>query len=231
MLQEKEHRLCSNKYLLNDYEERKLANPRLGSQLNQDFRGYFVFPDDATDIKSHPFFHGIPWDRLHITKAPEIPDVKSCYDTKYFDEEEPISDVDDASSTSSLQEQELKAQEEYEQEIAAAFEAEKLNQENADSTQIITDVAPTKAATKTEIGGAREFILVGKKVGRGKDKKRPRDRILRDTKVAKQVLEIRKRGAFIGYTYRRPKPVLTSMENSKPAGESLSRRLKASSIR
>ena len=231
MLQEKEHRLCSNKYLLNDYEERKLVNTRSDSLQHQDFRGYFVFPDDATDIKSHPFFHGIPWDRLHLIKAPEIPDVKSCYDTKYFDEDEPISDVDDASSTSSIQEQELKAQEEYEQKIAAAFEAEKLNQENDDSTQIVTAFVPTEAATRTEIGGAREIILVDKKGDRGKDKKRPRDRILRDTKVAKQVLDIRKKGAFIGYTYRRPKPVVTSMENNKPAGVSVSRRLKISSIR
>lgn len=229
MLQEKEHRLCSNKYLLNDYEERKLAHPRSSSQQqNQDFRGYFVFPDDATDIKAHSFFQGIPWDRLHLTKAPDIPDVKSRYDTKYFDEEEPISDVDDASSTSSIQEQELKAQEEYEQQIAAAFEANKLDEENADNAQIIV---PTEAAAQTEIGGARDIILLNQKGGRPKEKKRPRDRILRDTKVAKQVLEIRKKGAFIGYTYRRPKPVLTRIENGKSAPESRSRKLKMSSIR
>lgn len=168
---------------------------------------------------------------MHLTKPPEIPDVKSAHDTKYFDEEDPISDVDDASSTSSLQEQELKAQEEYEQEIAAAFEADKLKQENADGSPNITAMVPTETATKTEIGGARDIILVEKKGGRVKEKKRPRDRILRDTKVAKQVLDIRKKGAFVGYTYRRPKPVVTSIENSRPAGESLSRRLMISSIR
>ena len=48
----------------------------------------------------------------------------------------------------------------------------------------------------------------GKKSGRGgraKEKKRARDKLLRDPKVGRTVLEIRKRGAFIGYTYRRPR--------------------------
>lgn len=35
--------------------------------------------------------------------------------------------------------------------------------------------------------------------------KRPRDKLLRDPVVAKTVLQERKKGAFIGYTYRRPK--------------------------
>jgi hypothetical protein len=41
-----------------------------------------------------------------------------------------------------------------------------------------------------------------KRYGR-KEKKRPRDRLLRDRDFAPKVLELRKRGAFLGYTYRR----------------------------
>lgn len=40
----------------------------------------------------------------------------------------------------------------------------------------------------------------------GKEKKRPRDKMLRDPEVGRKVLELRKKGAFLGYTYRRPKP-------------------------
>ena len=40
---------------------------------------------------------------------------------------------------------------------------------------------------------------------RKKERKRPRDRILRDRKAGKTALEIRKKGAFLGYTYRRPR--------------------------
>jgi len=39
-----------------------------------------------------------------------------------------------------------------------------------------------------------------------KEKKRPRDKLLRDREVAPKVLELRKKGAFLGYTYRRFRP-------------------------
>lgn len=225
MLQEKEHRLCSKKYLLNDYEEAKRSYVRSGDSATnpdiRDFQGHFVFPDDATDIKTHPFFQGIPWDRLHLTRPPEVPDVKSRYDTKYFDEEEPISDVDDASSTSSIQEHELKAQEVYEAKIAAAYNAALANEGNMDGAQNIKEVVLAKAAKQDPATAVDEVILVDRKGDKAKEKKRPRDRILRDTTVAKQVLDLRKKGAFLGYTYRRPRPVLMSIENG---AESVSRR-------
>jgi protein-serine/threonine kinase len=240
LLQEKEHRLCSKKYLVNDYDDGRapLRPAAWGNQLQlpQDPQGYFVFPDDATDIKSHPFFQGIPWERLHLTKPPEVPDVKSRYDTKYFDEDEPISDVDDASSTLSLQEQVLKAQEEYEEEIVKAYEAAIANdslQDKEAGPQVINATAGSGVHAKTDVAatGIGDIIKTNQnKMAKVKEKKRPRDRILRDTKIAKQVLEIRKRGAFIGYTYRRPRPVLTSIENRRLMGEPLSRRTRLSNI-
>ena len=45
------------------------------------------------EIKAHPFFNGIDWDNIRNIKAPFIPDLKSNYDTKYFDnfsEKEPF---------------------------------------------------------------------------------------------------------------------------------------------
>jgi len=36
-----------------------------------------------------------------------------------------------------------------------------------------------------------------------KEKKRPRDRLLRDGEIKGKVMELRKKGAFLGYTYRR----------------------------
>ncbi|KAL9062258.1 MAG: hypothetical protein Q9157_009083, partial [Trypethelium eluteriae] len=42
--------------------------------------------------------------------------------------------------------------------------------------------------------------------GKSKEKKRPRDKLLRDPVLGRTVLEVRKRNAFLGYTYRRPKP-------------------------
>ena len=47
----------------------------------------------ADEIKSHPFFKGVDWDNIRNTKAPFIPNLKSDYDTSYFEtieEKEPF---------------------------------------------------------------------------------------------------------------------------------------------
>lgn len=238
ILQEKEHRLCSKKYMLNDYELSKrsplhlvASNP---AKQPQDYQGYFVFPDDATDIKSHSFFDGISWDHLHLSKPPWVPNVKSRDDTTYFDEEIPISDVDDAPSTSSIQEEDLIKQEAYEDEIAAAYAKEMMGQDekgNYDGIHSVNDIIIAENAKLDAALDAQNADLAGKKGAKVREKKRPRDRILRDKQVAKQVLELRKKGAFMGYTYRRPRAVRLSLMDSRRSGwESLARRSKISSM-
>ena len=195
LLQEKEHRICSKKYKFNDHQHSKrmpghLITSRADKQ-SRDYQGYYVYPDDATDIKTHPFFHGLSWDRLHLSRPPFVPDVKSREDTKYFDDEEPISDVDDASSSSSV----------------------------AESNQFReTDAADETTKVDGALGQQNEAGAMGtsKKAGKkGKQKKRPRDRVLRDKIVGRQALELRKKGAFIGYTYRRPRFALSEEERGR----------------
>jgi hypothetical protein len=215
ILQEKELRLCSQKYLQNDVEILEQKH----SPDTQDFEGNFVYPNDAAEIKAHPFFDGIPWHRLHLTKPPWVPSVKSPSDAHWFDEEDgPISDVDDASSTSTIQEHQLAAQEAYEEGIAAAYAR---RQEAAAAAAATAAAGPASVpdmkavdsllqAEHTKLRDAEGAVGVGRggPAGGGrraaKDWKRPRDRLLRDRNVARQVLEIRKRGAFLGYAYRRP---------------------------
>jgi hypothetical protein len=48
---------------------------------------------------------------------------------------------------------------------------------------------------------------------RKRERKRPRDKLLRDPEVGRTVLELRKKGAFVGYTYRRPRFSLSDLEN------------------
>lgn len=45
-----------------------------------------------------------------------------------------------------------------------------------------------------------------------KEKKRARDKILRDADVGPTALDVRTRGAFVGYTWRRPKSVRDILE-------------------
>ncbi|KAL8832388.1 MAG: hypothetical protein Q9191_000307 [Dirinaria sp. TL-2023a] len=194
LLQEKEHRICSKKYKFNDHQHSKrmpghLMTSRADKQ-SRDYQGYYVYPDDATDIKAHPFFHGLSWDRLHLSRPPFVPDVKSREDTKYFDDEEPISDVDDASSSSSVPD---------------------------DNRSEETDAAGQTTQVDGALGQQNEQGAIGamRKVGKGKQKKRPRDRVLRDKAVGRQALELRKKGAFIGYTYRRPRFSVSDEERGR----------------
>ena len=170
LLQEKEHRICSKKYKANDNYKRSAGSKT--DKQSRDYHGHYVYPDDASDIKAHPFFHGLGWDRLHLSRPPFVPDIKSCEDTKYFDEEDPVSDVDDKSSCNEPQEMSLES----------------------------------LADHRTQVDGPHwqreEIRAKPKKVGR--EKKRPRDRVLRDRMVGRRALELRKKGAFLGYAYRRP---------------------------
>eukprot|EP01114_Cavostelium_apophysatum_P007218 TRINITY_DN1909_c0_g1_i2.p1 TRINITY_DN1909_c0_g1~~TRINITY_DN1909_c0_g1_i2.p1 ORF type:complete len:236 (+),score=77.10 TRINITY_DN1909_c0_g1_i2:262-969(+) len=38
------------------------------------------------EIKSHPFFNGIDWNKIREMKAPIVPDLKDQFDTKYFED-------------------------------------------------------------------------------------------------------------------------------------------------
>ena len=194
LLQEKEHRLCSTKYRCNDYVHSKRSPGQLVARRAdpsmQAYQGNYVYPDDATDIKSHRFFKHITWDRLHLTRPPFVPDVSSRDDTKYFDEDEPISDVDDATSVS----------------------------ENQGLDHDTHGVAPGTARV-TQVDGAQgQLDAEGKCSPKPKEKKRPRDKVLRDKEVGRKVLDIRKQGAFIGYTYRRRQPLVLECDRGRSRG-------------
>ena len=149
-----------------------------------------MYPDDAVDIKTHSFFDRIVWDRHHLTRPPFVPVVESRDDTKYFDEEDPVSDVDDATSQGLEQD-------------ALACELTKTAGKHA-ARQL--DGANGRFHTNTE-AIIKEVSMLRPAGKRAKDKakKRPRDKILRDRDVGRKALNLRKKGAFIGYTYRRPK--------------------------
>ncbi|KAL9123742.1 MAG: hypothetical protein Q9217_006858 [Psora testacea] len=203
LLQEKEHRLSSKKYMLNDYQHsRRVPGQLINTYADPnatDYRGRFVYPDDATDIKGHPFFGRIVWDRHHLTRPPFVPDTSSLDDTKYFDEEDPISDIDDAASQSD-------------------------SYEDADQGGVSVNLGTNPA---TQADGQHYQVMGGATIGntkapseegknaKGKTKKRPRDKVLRDKEVGRHVLELRKKGAFIGYTYRRPNLVSLNDERGK----------------
>ena len=177
----------------------------------QDYPGNFVYPNDACDIKAHPFFGRIIWERLHLTRPPWVPQVSGDDDTQWFDDEEgaPVSDVDDAASRTDVGE---KADDRV---YADWHVAEQATQVDAADTP--RDKRPTRPNLMGEAGATRQ------NVDKAKAKKRPRDRVLRDKEVGRKALELRKKGAFLGYTYRRPK--LLSFENEREKQRSARRSL------
>lgn len=148
-------------------------------------------------------------------KPPFVPKVKSWEDTKYFEEDDPISDVDDASSITSnntakdppvTSPTNPVSPSMFENAVAAAgtlasspsgietFEGMTVNEIIADQNKKLQDAEMAKMRAEERKVKKKE-----------KEKKRPRDKMLRDKEVGRQVLELRKKGAFFGYTYRRPK--------------------------
>ena len=150
-------------------------------QIYRDYCGRHVYADDAEDIKRHPFFHDIPWSNMHRRRPPFVPKVSSVESTKYFDSEEDIlgSSPDVPASAAEANANQAANDAEGEQRMGDLVDGVH-NTKEADSTKNQDEV-------------------------KKQQKKRPRDKLLRDPNAAKAVMEVRKKSAFLGYTYRRPK--------------------------
>ena len=52
-------------------------------------------PNGSTEIKNHPFFYGVDWDKLRTIQAPFMPNLKSNVDVSYF----PVNDIPQEDTT------------------------------------------------------------------------------------------------------------------------------------
>lgn len=196
ILQEREFRLCSSRYQANDVLTGRPASASFLYSMDPRYKNvasYFVYPNDASDIKSHPFFRGIKWNEIHLTPPPMIPRVRNWEDTRYFDDWKSIGNIDEAPASSDSEEGDSELDEEPNPEPEEAGPDTAVQACFEQSVPEITPVAPV------------EKTPVPDRTNKKKEKKRPRDKILRDKEAGRTALEIRKRGAFLGYTYRRPK--------------------------
>jgi hypothetical protein len=198
IIQEKDHRLCSKRY----------TRPPKSSDSNVGFRGHFrdyagrfVYPNDAEDIKAHKWFKDIPWDHLHLMTPPFVPNIKSMDDTHYFDEEEPISDFSESTQSFATPtiEDIIEALRPFNREIqilATGFIERPHDTARLRKMEREIDCFVMPEAQKQYL---KQFVRAYGK----KEKKRPRDKLLRDKEVAPKVLQLRKESAFLGYNYRR----------------------------
>lgn len=170
-------------------------DPRYNNVTN-----YWVYPNDAAEIKVHPFFRGIRWNDLHMMAPPYIPRVKDWEDTHYFDDWKDIENLENLEDSDSEKESDENTDKKP-QALSADNEASRspdprLIKRPVPGGDAIFPVAPVEPAAPSAPKQNAE---------KQKERKRPRDKILRDRKAGKTALEIRKKGAFLGYTYRRPK--------------------------
>ncbi|KAI0540767.1 kinase-like domain-containing protein [Xylaria digitata] len=192
----RENRLSSKRYRLRDIGPEHHAS--MSRQRSRDGRGRSVYPHDAEDIKAHKWFRDIPWEQLHLITPPFVPHIASIEDTHYFDEEEPISDWSDTCSDSdSDSESELAAFPRHVRGILAQFVAAPY-----DSTRLKRIDREINALQFQEVALADQMKAFVRAFGR-RERKRPRDRLLRDPKTKATVLKVRKQTAFLGYTFSR----------------------------
>ncbi|KNG85017.1 putative protein kinase [Aspergillus nomiae NRRL 13137] len=195
LLQEKEYRLSCDAYRQNDVLNSRSTARHLLSSIDpqsRSYRNFYVYPNDAADIKAHPFFRGIKWEQLHQSSPPFVPKVKGWEDTRYFEDAGSVVDNDDISITTDAQGSSDGADD--------TGHKLKLMQNQAESRQRQKGPVPNENTSIVKEPSA-------KALKRQKNSKRPRDKMLRDKRIQKTVLKIRKEGAFVGYTYRRPKAV------------------------
>ncbi|KAK1724624.1 kinase-like domain-containing protein [Colletotrichum acutatum] len=212
LLQDKDGRLSSPEYRNQDARrswEKLQGYKRVPSQ--------YVFNNDASEIKAHPWFRGVPWETIRSSRPEWIPHIQSYADSHYFEEDEPISDWSDSmdseivEGSENLDDLRLRfLQYDFEDDvrglttefISKPYDSSKLKRfdRDIDDHAFLEDVE--KAFLKWYV----------RRVGR-KECKRPRDKLLRDRWVKEEVLQMRKQTAFLGYSWRRK-----DMVSRRPVG-------------
>ncbi|KGO74797.1 AGC-kinase, C-terminal [Penicillium italicum] len=199
ILQEREYRLCSPKYQANDILNGRPVSTQMLYSMDARYRNiasYYVYPNDAADIKIHPFFRGIRWQNLHMCQPPMVPRVRNWEDTRYFDDWNLAGD---------------------DVEHAVGSDSKNHDQEPDEVTPGNQEISPAADAVEPPVAETmpRAAQEQAKDTEKKKEKKRPRDKILRDKQMSKTVLDIRKKGAFLGYTYRRPNDVALAFSTER----------------
>ncbi|GAB7340946.1 hypothetical protein MBLNU457_7291t1 [Dothideomycetes sp. NU457] len=204
ILTDKENRLSSRLYRFHEFRPNRLRHVPSG------LAGRHVYPNGAEEIKAHPFFAGLQWNMMHRMPPPFVPRFRENQAvTKYFEEEKDIlgSSGSESSEASDNVETEEVAQAQANVVLQATAE-QRLSGDTAVASDV-GDVTPVLNA---------ESDKTVKRFQRKHNRKRARDKALRDPVVGKKVLELRRRGAFLGYTYRRIKPFVLAVEGGGAVG-------------
>lgn len=212
LLQEKPCRLSSYKYREQD------QHVDLGMPSAQ--RKFVFAEDDAVEIKAHRWFRGIDWENLHRVTPGFTPYLCGAGDTRYFEEDEPVSD--------------WSASEDRVKPIEALEKIRKVFRHHGYSTRSIRSIMGSFSQLNDALGLRQiEQTIEGftrltdnskgvikhyaRTFGR-KENKRPRDILLRDKGTVADVMEVRKQTAFLAYIWLKPPPppVVPTLQQGAP---------------
>ena len=187
LLQRKEFRLSSRGYKINDcalWHGLQSPYAKSSDPRNSHWKGNHVYSDDATDIKAHRWFRDHSWNDMLLRRPPYVPEERTWEDIR-FPDADPGNEM-------------------------IAQEKQQINE---------TPFPPIPDPLTTEYQNMLEQEAFKKEVDnhiskkrKHKEKKRARDKILRDAVTGPTALDVRTRGAFVGYTWRRPKSVRDVLE-------------------
>ncbi|KAK1966273.1 hypothetical protein LY78DRAFT_747204 [Colletotrichum sublineola] len=206
LLQDKRDRLSSPEY--REQDDRRARQQLLGHPETP--RNY-VFPNDANEIKAHPWFRGVPWEKMRFVQPEWIPDIKSFADAHYFGEDEPISDWSESvdSDTGKGLEDPTDLDSAFLQ-LGFGHDVQALVKDFTarpyDSTKLKR--FDRDIGNHSELDDAqKEYLKCYARRAGHKERKRPRDKLLRDPWVKDEVLQMRKQTAFLGYSWRCKSPL------------------------
>ena len=225
LITEPEHRICSPKYMANDYVPSAKGAAIPADKGSRTYLGRHVYSNDAEDIKRHVFFSGLAWRQLQHVSPPFVPKVPSAESCKYFESEMEIIGSDSSPEGSALLPVEQKGDE-----LQATFVHNtqrplslrpspgpvEANDGMCGENGFRDDLGPQvnrvhgphsakHLSAESRNNNANAAYGAEKDVDNKKAKKRPRDKLLRDPKTARAVMDERKKSAFLGYSYQRPK--------------------------
>ncbi len=163
-----------------------------------------MFPDDAEDIKDHRWFKHFSWDQVPNMTPPFVPNISSPEDTHYFEDSETPDDWSESNPSAPPSPSEvqhiLRDFRPYVQQVAVGLVAEPHN--SSSLRMIDSDLENSPDLSEGEKQMLKRFLrLYGRR-----QRKRPRDVLLRDAKIKDAVMEVRKASAFVGYSWRRMPP-------------------------
>ncbi|THZ18699.1 kinase-like protein [Aureobasidium pullulans] len=228
LLREQDRRLGSAAYTRCRYPKRHRSAPESS----------VVAANDAEEIKAHPFFSTIHWESLHRSRPPFVPEAVEDV-AMYFEPEDNLINGIGTSYMSLREKADPKAKPWVNQQLMGPYYERWVAEQRAIEKFRMGFPRWTDKyfeACKKEYGDHWEGFKRHRinetrnaKLRRGIDldeevnqifgmrgrMPRPKDIILRDPRWKDRVLERRKVGAFLGYTYRSPRYIFPEVGKEK----------------